>query len=81
MSFYSYATATHRHFDVSEFQKNPKSSLAVPLVVVGRATVDASNEVPNVNATAPVPVTEILSVSPSAGVPVKLDVSEVIAVV
>ena len=57
------------------------SRRVVETVVVGRATAPASNEVPNVRPTAPVPVTEIRSLSPSTGVPVRFVVNEVIAAV
>ena len=57
------------------------SRRAVVTVVVGKATVDASKDVPQVNATAPVPVTEMRNVSPSTGVPVRPEVNEVIAAV
>ena len=50
-------------------------------VVVGSAVVEASNDVPQVRATAAVPVIETRKVSPSTGVPVSPDVSDVIAAV
>ena len=50
-------------------------------MVVGRAIVEASNDVPQVIATEVVPVIEIRSVSPSTGVPVRLEVNDVIAAV
>jgi hypothetical protein len=59
----------------------PISSRAVVTVVVGRAIVDDSKDVPHVRATAAVPVTEILSTSPSTGVPERLEVNDVIAAV
>jgi hypothetical protein len=76
-----YAVATHLHFDVAEFQKKPISNLVVPDVVVGNATVEASKDAPNVNATEAVPVTDIRKVSPSTGVPVRFVVNDVIAAV
>jgi hypothetical protein len=48
-------------------------------VVVGRATVEASNEAPHVIALAAVPVIEIINFCPSVGVPDKLVVNEVIS--
>jgi hypothetical protein len=41
---------------VAEFQVKPTDNVAVVTVVVGRATVDASNEAPQVIALAAVPV-------------------------
>ena len=77
-----YACATCLHLLVSVFQKNPISRRAVVTVVVESGVPPlASNEVPNVNATAAVPVTEIRNVSPSTGVPVRLVVKDVIAAV
>jgi hypothetical protein len=68
----THATATQRHLVVSVFHRNPMSSRVVPAVVDGRATVELSNEDPNESATEAVPVTEILSMSPSLGAPVRL---------
>ena len=53
----------------------------MPTVVVGRVAVDDSNDAPQVNPTAPVPVIEIRKVSPSTAVPVRLEVNDVIAAV
>ena len=69
------------HFVVSVFHMNPISRRVVVTVVVGSAIVDASNEAPKVSATAAVPVTDILIISPSTGVPVKEEVKDVIAAV
>lgn len=66
---------------VSVFQKNPTSRRAVVTVVVGSVTVEDSNDVPHVIATAVVPVIDILSVSPSTGVPERPIVNEVMPVV
>jgi hypothetical protein len=63
------------------FQKKPTSRRVVELVVVGNEEVpEASNDVPQVKAIDVVPVIEMRNVSPSTGVPVRLDVNEVIAV-
>ena len=63
------------------FQKKPTSRRVVKLVVVGNEEVpEASNDVPQVKAIDVVPVIEMRNVSPSTGVPVRLDVNEVIAV-
>jgi len=53
----------------------------VVTVVVGRATVDASNEAPHVIATAAVPVIDTHNFWPFTGVPVRLVVKDVIAAV
>lgn len=59
---------------------NPTSRRVLITVVVGSATVDASNEAPHVIARAvPLSVMSILSMSPSTGVPVRFVVIEVIA--
>lgn len=50
-------------------------------VVVGRVAVEDSKEVPQVRATAAVPVIEIRRVSPSTGVPVRPEVNDVMAAV
>jgi hypothetical protein len=75
-----YAAVTHLHLEVSVFQKNPTSSLLVEVVLVGKTIVEDSNEAPHVSAIAVVPVIDMRRVAPSAGVPVKLVVNEVIAV-
>ena len=64
---------------VATFQTNPTSSRAVVTVVVGKATVEAENDAPQVMAMAPVPVIAIHSFWPLVGVPVRLVVNEVIA--
>ena len=71
----------HRHFEVTEFQANITSSRVLITVVVGKATVDASKLDPQVMARAvPLSVIEIQRTSPIAGVPVRPDVNDVIAV-
>jgi hypothetical protein len=80
-SIATYATATQRHLDVTVFHTNPTSNLAVDTVVDGSETVEASNEDPHVIARAAVPVIAIHSVCPSVGVPLRLVVKLVIAVV
>lgn len=75
----NYAVATQRHLLVATFHTNPTSNRLVDTVVVGSATVDASNEAPHVIAIAVVPVTEIHSFWPFVGVPVKFVVNDVIA--
>lgn len=63
------------------FQKKPMSRRVVETVVVGKVAVEDSNEVPQVRATAVVPVIEMRRVSPSTGVPVRPEVNDVMAVV
>ena len=65
---------------MATFHTKPTSRRAVVTVVVGNATVEASNLAPQVNAIAVVPVIEIQSFWPFEGVPVKLVVNDVIAV-
>ena len=59
----------------------PTSKRLVDTVVVGKVTVEASNEDPQVIARAPVPVIEIHNVWASVGVPDKFVVNEVISAV
>lgn len=62
------------------FQMKPTSSRVDITVVVGRATVEAWNDAPQVIARAvPLSVIAIQSVCPSVGVPDRLVVKEVIA--
>jgi len=61
------------------FQTNPTSNLAVVTVVVGNATVLASNDVPQAIALAAVPVIAIQSVCLSVGVPLRFVVILVIS--
>jgi hypothetical protein len=69
-----------RHLDVATFQVKATSRRVEMTVVVGNATVDASNDAPQVIARAvPLSVNEIQSVSPFTGVPLKLVVMLVIA--
>ena len=59
------------------FQTNPTSKRFVLTVVVGSATVDASNDAPQVVMDiALVPVIEIHNFCPFVGVPVKLVVND-----
>ena len=75
-----YATATHRHFEVVGFQKNPTSNKVEMTVLVGRATVEASKLVPQVIARAvPLSVNPKMSESKEPGVPERFVVMEVIA--
>jgi hypothetical protein len=69
---YIYTEATHVHLDVSARQINPIVNRAVvAAVVVGSATVLASNWLPQVNALAAVVElqTAMIRVCPSVGVP------------
>jgi hypothetical protein len=69
-----------RHFEVATFHVKATSSRVEMTVVVGNATVDDSNDAPQVIARAvPLSVIEIQSVSPLTGVPVRLLVMLVIA--
>ena len=61
---------------MATFQTKPTSSLAVVTVVVGSGIVDASKDVPQPIAIAPVPVIEIHNFCPLVGVPVKFVVNE-----
>jgi hypothetical protein len=70
-----------RHFDVTPFQIKPTDSFAVPLVVVGNATVLASNDDPHVIARLAVPVISMMSFWPSVGVPDRFVVIDVMAAV
>jgi len=74
-----YATATQRHLLVTLFQINPTMSMALATVVVGSATVLASKLAPHVIAR-PVPLSVIRTtrVCPSAGLPVRFVVIDVI---
>jgi hypothetical protein len=75
-----YATATHRHLLVTAFHTNPTSRRVDMTVVVGRATVLASNDAPHVIARAvPLSVIAIQSVCPIVGVPERFVVKDVIA--
>src|ERR1039457_7138288 len=76
----THADPAHFQWDVSVFQMNPISRRVAATVVVGRAIVPASNDAPKVSATAPDPITDMRSVSPSTGVPVRFVVNDVIAV-
>jgi hypothetical protein len=58
---------------------NPTSNRFVETVVVGRATVEASKEAPQVIALAAVPVMAIHNVCPSVGVPERFVVKEVMS--
>lgn len=71
--------ATIRHLDVTVFQINPISSLFVESVVVGSATVLASNEAPHVIARAAVHFIDIHNCCESVGVQERLVVKEVIS--
>lgn len=63
------------------FHLSKTSKVAVPDVVVGRITVEDSNEaVPHVIARVAVPVIETASISQLLGVPDRLVVKEVISV-
>lgn len=65
---------------VTVFQAKPTINIADITVVVGSATVLASNDAPQVIARAvPLSVIRIISISPSTGVPVRLVVIDVIA--
>lgn len=57
----------------------PTTRVLVVVVVVGNATSPEANFAPHVMARAAVPVTRMVSVSPSLGVPVRFVVKEVIA--
>jgi hypothetical protein len=76
-----YALATQRHLLDTLFQQNPTSSLSVETVVVGRVTVDDSNEAPQVIARVAVPVIEIQSRWLFVGVPERFVVNEVMSAV
>jgi hypothetical protein len=78
---FPYATATQRQSEVARLYTKPTSKRAVPVVVVGNAMVDASNNAPHVIAIEVVPVIEIHSFCPLTGVPVRLVVNDVIATV
>lgn len=55
-----YATATQRHLPVTEFQMKPTSSRAVLTVVVGKGTVLASKDEPQLRVLVAVPVMAIV---------------------
>ena len=77
---YFYHTPPIRHFDVAVFHTKYQSDLVVE-IVVGNATVDASNLLPNVTVCEPVAVTIICKIWSSVGVPLKFVVKDVISTV
>lgn len=69
------------HLQIEPVQMNPTSRRLVVTVVVGRATVEASKEAPQVIALAAVPVIAIQSVWPVVGVPDRFVENEVMSTV
>jgi len=64
---------------IEPVQMNPTSRRLVDTVVVGRATVEASKEAPQVMARAAVPVIAIHKVWPVVGVPDRFVVNDVMS--